>query len=159
MNVFYINTFVSSTVDVFQKELNVEFKKRSATLAHSTTPSFDTAILFGFTGFVKGQVVFSMNKDTARKITKGYLHINYLEFFETENIIHSTIGELGNMILGNVSIILAGANKVLDLTPPLVMHGENLTADFVKLPTITILLDSKYGTLEIKAAFVEDKKS
>ena len=74
--------------------------------------------------------------------------------YQQKKMIHDVLGEVANMISGMASIKLAGDNDKINITPPVVIRGEN-EFDFLKVPTIVVLLDSTIGSLEINIAFKE----
>ena len=75
--------------------------------------------------------------------------------FEQKKMLTSCVGELGNMISGKATIELAGANSIVEITPPTVVVGKINRIDFHEVPTISLIMDSTAGAVEINIAFLE----
>ena len=93
-----------------------------------------------------------MSADVGYAFARGMLP-NLLPVKQKE-LLHSILGEVANMISGQASIILAGDQDQINITPPLVVEGR-AEFDFLKVPTIVLTFDSTVGTLEVNIAFKE----
>ena len=150
----YASAFVRSAGDIFQKELNVSLKKRFANIKQSSSPGFPLSIIIGFvsSSSFKGQVVYSMSQDVGFAFARQMLPDPIPA--KRKEMLHSILGEVANMIPGRASIVLAGNQDKIDITPPLVIEG-NTKFDFLKVPTIVLVFDSTVGSLEVNIAFQE----
>ena len=111
------------------------------------------AIIIGFVAsFFKGQVVYSMDQEVGIAIAKKMMP-DMLPIQQKE-MMFSALGELANMISGKASIILAGNEERIDITPPLVARGD-VNFNFLKVPTTVLVCDSVLGALAINIAFQE----
>ena len=154
MKAEYANVFISSAVNVFKKELNIKMSRQSLIKKNAPMPGLPVCIILGITGHVRGQVVYSLDKSFAQDITHAMLP-NKLPN-ELKKYINSAVGEIGNMITGQASIEMAGQDKIINLTPPLVFSGNQIEFDFLQMPTISLRLLSEMGMLEINIAIMED---
>ena len=149
----YASIFIRSAVDVFNRELSVPLKKRSLNIKHSSKPSYPLSIVIGFVGTsVKGQVVYSMTEEVGVMFVKK-MFPNMLPVKQRE-MLDDILGEVANMISGKASIMIAGNDSMIDITPPIVITGES-NFHFLQVPTIVLILDSSLGSLEINIAFRE----
>lgn len=155
MNADYANPFIDSAVEVLQHELGIELKNRQLNLKQSPTPGYPIAIIIGLTGFLTGQIVYSLDQNFALEATKKMLP-NKLPA-EIKKLTNSAVSEIANMITGKASIVLAGKNELIHLTPPSVVTGSDINVDFLNLPTLVLQFDSLIGVLEINIAFRENK--
>jgi chemotaxis protein CheX len=155
MKVEYANVFVSSAMEVIQKEVGVHLSRMDLSKKGAPTPSRPISIIVGITGFIKGQVVYSMDNDFAYGVTRAMMPNNLP--INNKALVNSAISELANMITGKASIALAGGAEKLDLTPPAVLMASDLTIDFMVLPTLCLRLLSEIGILEINLALTEPK--
>ena len=147
----YTSIFIESAVDVFNQELSISLKKRSLNIRRSSKPSFPLAIVIGFVGAsTKGQVVYSMGKEMGIKFVKK-MFPNMLPIKQQE-MLYDILGEVANIISGKASVLIAGNDSQVDITPPLVITGDS-TFNFLKVPTAVVILDSVLGSLEINIAF------
>ena len=149
----YASVFIHSAVDVFNRELSVPLKKRSLNIKHSSKPSYPLSIVIGFVGAsIKGQVVYSMGKEVGEMFVKK-MFPNMLPAKRRE-MLDDILGEVANMISGKASIMIAGNDSMIDITPPIVITGES-NFHFLQVPTVVLILDSLLGSLEINIAFRE----
>ncbi len=149
----YAAVFIESAAVVFQHELATSLKKRAVSIKSNSKPVFPLSIIIGFVASsFKGQVVYSMGKDMGeaivRRMAPGLLPVQQKE------MIYSCLGELANMISGKASVIMAGTEEMIDITPPLVAINET-KFDFLAVPTIVLTLDSTLGAFTIGIAFQE----
>ena len=150
----YVKTFIASVTSIFSSEMGVTLKKRSATVRNSSKPAFQVVTIVGFVADTfKGQVVYSMSREFSEHIAKAMLPGKLP--VEQKKMLTSCVGELGNMISGKASIDLAGANSIVEITPPTVVVGEISKIDFYEVPTISLVMDSTVGALEVNLAFQE----
>lgn len=152
--IHYSQIFVDSAINIFRKELKIEvLKKRNIILKNSPIPSFYYAVIIGFMDkVIKGQVVYSMPDEFGKNIAKimmpGLLPVEY------KKLITESLGELANLISGYSTAKLSkDDSNPMEITPPVVLKGENIQFDFLKVPCICVVLDSTLGCLEINIAF------
>lgn len=153
MKAEYANVFVRSAVHVFQKELDITLTRNSLYKKNAPVPSLPVAIVIGITGSVRGQVVYSIDTDFALDI--AHVMVPNKLPSELKALMNSAVGEIANMVTGQASIALAGSENVINLTPPAVFSGRNMTVDFLEIPTVCLQMLSQMGVLEINIAFNE----
>ncbi len=153
MKAEHANPFITAAVQTFKKELNVDLKRSDLNVKEAPVPSKDVTIIIGVTGPVKGQVVYSMDNNVAEAITKSMLPGKLPA--EQKKLINSAVSEMANIITGQASIILAGDNNVIDITPPAVFLG-GVTMDFLSIQTICMTFISAIGSVEINIALTEE---
>jgi chemotaxis protein CheX len=151
MKAEYANIFIRSAVEVFQKEIGIRLSRRNLSTKNAPVPSLPVSIIIGITGFIRGQVVYSMDTSFAYNVAKGMLP-NRLPA-EIRRLVNSAVSEIANMITGKASIALAGEEEIIQLTPPAVFTGSDMLVDFLTLPTICLSLISEIGLMEINIAF------
>ncbi len=145
---------MNSAVNVLQKEANIQLKRRSLSVRKSSTPTFPLAIIIGFIGGgIRGQVVYSLSDDFIKTLTKAYKPD--LLPIRRKELTLSILCEVANMISGNATISLAGDDALISVTPPVVIQAQGMMMDFIKVPTVCLMLDSSGGSLEINIAFEE----
>lgn len=79
----------------------------------------DIGVLVGFTGHVFGRIIIQGETGTFSKMGE----VMYGMPLEGE-ILHSFVGELGNMVAGNASTLISNKGLKIDITPPTVMVGK-----------------------------------
>lgn len=147
------NVFIRSAIEVFKKEVHVQLTRKGLTTKNSPVPSMPISIILGITGHLRGQVVYSMDQNFAYGVAHAMLP-NHLPV-EIRKMENSAVSEIANIITGQASIALAGEIKTINLTPPVVLMGTDMTLDFLHIPTITLTFISEIGSLEINIALAD----
>jgi chemotaxis protein CheX len=153
MKAEWINPFISNAISVFEQMTSIKFEKSNLTLKEDPKPSNDISIIIGITGFIQGQVVYSLKDHTAYRIAQSIAPKSALKIDNA--LIESTIAEIANIITGRTTVQLSGEDKILHITPPTVIIGKDYSINFIKLKTISVSLSSRFGTLEVNVAIKE----
>jgi chemotaxis protein CheX len=103
-------------------------------------------IIIGVTGKVQGQVIYGMSLSTADKIASQMLGQTIRTF---DQLAASAIAELGNMITGNATSLLAEAGYQCDITPPSLMRGRNIKITTLAIPALVVPVETPFGQIEI----------
>lgn len=156
MKAEYANPFIRSAKLIFEKEVKINLSRKELIKKDKPSPTLPVSIVIGVTGPVRGQVVYSMDKDFAFSTAKAMMP-NMLPN-EVRKIINSAVSEIANMITGRASMEMAGENEMIDITPPAVFTGPGMRMDFLNIPTISLSFISEIGVLEINVALTEDKR-
>jgi len=155
MEVEYINPFIISAIDIFEKVAQIELKKSEVKLAEGTTPANEICIIFAVVGYLKGQVVYSFKQHTAQRVVSCMMPDSnpdkQAEYFE------SALGSLANMITGRATILLAGKEHIIQITPPIINIHNKKKVEYLNFPTIRANFSSRFGTLEINVALRVNK--
>ncbi len=155
MEVEYINPFIISAIDIFDKVAQIELKKSEVGLTKGTQPLNEICIIFGIVGYLNGQVVYSFKQHTAQRVVSCMMPDSnpekQAEYFE------SALSSLANMITGRATILLAGKKNIIQITPPIININNNKNTEYVNFPTIRANFTSRFGTLEINVALKINK--
>lgn len=138
MNIEYINPFIEASQTVLQQVANIEAKLGKVFLRSSPYKGEAVVIMVGITGKMRGQTIFTMSKETAFKIASAMMCGMQVE--ELNEISKSALSELTNMILGNAATLLYNKGIGIEITPPSLLLGENLSISQSKMQTICIPL-------------------
>jgi len=104
LNVEYINPFIEASRAVLKQIAGIDVKLGSISLKNSPYASDNIVILVGLTGKIRGQAIFSMNKNVALTAASGMM--GGLNLTELDEMSKSALSELTNMILGNTATLL-----------------------------------------------------
>ncbi len=150
MEVEFINPFIVGAVEVFEKIANIELKKSNVEIKKSSAPTNEIVIVFGVVGYVEGQVVYSFKRHTAERV------VNFMMPDSPQDKINmyfeSALGSISNMITGRATVLLAGKENVITITPPLIVIEKNIEVNYVDMLTVSASFSSRLGTLEINVA-------
>ncbi|MBI3394479.1 MAG: chemotaxis protein CheX [Spirochaetia bacterium] len=142
-----VSPFLESAVSVFRSLLKLELLRGKMTLRDTPAPTHDVAIVIDVKGSVKGRVVYSLNIETAYRLTKILLP----KVGENELILEyrDVIGEMANVMTGNAMSAFLKRGTELDMSTPLVIDTRMKQHRFDSGRTISLNLYSKVGMLEV----------
>ena len=154
MKAQWVNPFIANAISVIEQLANIKFEKTDLTVKEDTTPTNEVSIIIGITGFIQGQVVYSLKEHTAQRIAQAVRPNESVKV--DSDFIESSIAEIANIITGRATIELSGEDKILLITPPSVVMGKDYSISFLKLKTISVSLGSRFGTIEVNIAIKEN---
>jgi chemotaxis protein CheX len=146
----FINPFLEAATIVFRDVLQTELIRGKIGIKDSPAPSHEIAIIVGVIGSFSGEVVYSLNYDSAYKIS-GKL-VPGMPIEDIKNEYKDMMGEIANMTTGNAMNIFASAGQSIEITTPNIVESKSTTIKFNKKPTLQINLYSKFGRLEVNVA-------
>jgi len=86
---------------------------------HIETPGI--VCIIGIIGDLKGNAIFAMHEDCAKKIASDMM--GGMEIDEFDETAQSAIAELGNMLAANACTELSVVGMSVDVSTPTLMHG------------------------------------
>ncbi|MGD9155392.1 MAG: chemotaxis protein CheX, partial [Bacillota bacterium] len=101
----------------------------------------------------KGQVLYSMTEQTAKKLAETMLM--GMPVTEFDELCKSAISELGNMITGNAASELSNAGINCIITPPSLVMGNNVMVSFKDAQILIIPLITDFGEFTIYVALTD----
>lgn len=153
MNAELINSFIKASKDIIVQMAGVQSETGSVYVKEKTFPSMNVAIMIGITGDFKGQALISMEKNVGLKIASNMM--GGLPVADLDDIAKSAISELGNMILGNAATLLYNQGIKIDITPPSLLVGDNLSVSITSMKTLCVPLKTEHGLIEFDIAVKE----
>lgn len=154
MNVEYINPFIEASQSVLMMMTGNKPTLGKVYLKKVPFPSDDIAVIVGLTGRIRGQMVISLNTDTALTVASAMM--GGVALAELDEISKSAIAELGNMIMGNTATILSSRGIGIEITPPSLLVGQNMVITPAHMRTICVpLILSGEKSIEINVSLEE----
>jgi len=111
------------------------------------------SIVIGVTGAIEGQAVYGMSLVTATRLAaamSGTLEMTFNEMAA------SAIAELGNMISGQATTLLAESGHNCNITPPTIIKGRDIEL-CMSTPALVVPLYIDCGKIEINVALKENE--
>jgi chemotaxis protein CheX len=148
MKAEYINPFLESARIVIEQMINIRPTTGQLGIKDIKFVEKYIWIQIGITGQMQGDIVFGLHEVVALKLVSAMMGGFVLT--EMDEMGHSAISELGNMISGNASTMLYNQGVRVDITPPKVVQSVT-AAGFIpkKALTIPLIIDG-IGELEIQ---------
>ena len=107
-------------------------------------------LIVGITGEAEGRVLFDMTPESAVRIAEA---MNGETTSELNRLGQDTLAELASMIAGRAITILNDAGHQLQVSPPTLLIGDNVTISNFKLETLVVPLGTAYGDVVVNVAF------
>ncbi|MCL2169838.1 MAG: chemotaxis protein CheX [Defluviitaleaceae bacterium] len=123
MKVEYINPFLTGTQKTLSGLCGYEGKLGKAFMKTGPYKPSDVAVIIGFSGDLKGEVVYSMSEECGI-----YLASKFMVGFDVNQMCEmaqSSIMELANMISGNAANALFSLELKVNITPPTYIRGSS----------------------------------
>jgi len=120
---------ISAVKDVMETMVFMDMSPSEPTQPEGTSLAGDVVSTLGFTGTENGIFVTSVGMDLARKITANMLGMEEEEI-QDKSEISDAMGELTNMIAGNVKVLWSDEGWEMEISVPVVMAGKELEARF-----------------------------
>lgn len=139
MDVKIINPFIETVAEIMpqlgfeniiQKGINVKSKRLVAS---------GVVLTIGIVGDKKGNIVYSIDMDGAKKIASTMMMGMPVE--ELDEMAKSALSELSNMLTANASIKLSNEGINVDISVPTLMYGDNMELNMNKEHIICVEFD------------------
>lgn len=156
MRAKHINVFIKSAMDIFQKTLGIDLLRTDIVKQDSPFPNKNMSVIIGINGFMRGQVVYSMDSNFTSHLAHTLLpNILPLEIRKMKN---SSIRKLAMMITENASLALSSNVNQLVLSPPIVMTAEDENLPLLQIPTTRVIFLSTVGEIEMNIALIKERR-
>lgn len=154
MNVEHINPFIEASKTVMKTVANIDISLGRVYLKTSPYSSETLVVVVGLMGELRGQVIFSMDKNVAFKIASAMMM--GMSITKLDEMSKSAIAESTNMILGNAATLFYNRGINIQITPPSLMMGNNIQISTPNMKILSIpLILSTGGKIEMDIALAE----
>lgn len=141
MDVSYVNPFIKSTIETFNKMLNIDCSAGKLSLKNNEVHTYDITGVIGLSGEAAGSICLSFPQEIAFKAVSALLGVQITAMSDD---VTDGIGELVNIVAGNAKQYLT--NYKLSISLPKVIVGNNLSTASVRgVPTIVVPILSSLG--------------
>ncbi len=149
LDVNNINPFLQSTISVFQTVTQMTLKVGKPALADFSFLKPTYTITVGVVGEMKGQAVLAMEVENAKVIASKMMF--GMPVSELDEMACSALNELSNMIMGNTATVFSTQGKIIDITPPISLIGNDLKiqSDIQPIKVPLLLEDKEFIELYI----------
>jgi chemotaxis protein CheX len=135
VDVKVINAMLRSMVKVFNETINTKVEMGKPQISKELAKGYDLVTVVGFNGNLSGNLVYGFSSELGISIVSKMMGMPYDKLDE---LAMSAIGELGNMVSGNIAMNLEQIGKPIDITPPSVILGKeiqvNVEGVILKIP-------------------------
>lgn len=125
LDVKHINPFLQSSISVIEMTTQTKLAVGKPSVAKLIFPEETFILQVGVTGVLKGQVLLVMSEASAKMMASKMMMGMPVETLD--EMACSALGELSNMIMGNTATLFSTQGILMDITPPISLHGKNLS--------------------------------
>ena len=149
MRAEFINPFLQAASEVLEAELGSPPLRGPVGLQRSSYTTDDVTAVVAVAGQVAGLVLVVMTEVTARAIVSQMMG---QEFAELDELAQSGIGEIGNVITGRATVLLAEAGYPSNVAPPMLIVGRGTLVSTLDMQRLVIPLETALGRVEVQVA-------
>ncbi len=143
VSVELINPFISAAQSVLRDLAQISTKMGKPYLKKPEYEGQVVSIIVGITGELRGQVILTLTEEVACQIASHMMM--GMPVPELNDMSRSAVSELANMILGNTATIFSTKGITVDITPPNLCIGSNMSFTVSDSKTICVPLDYEDG--------------
>lgn len=138
MDVKYVNPFIQSFNSVMPQLgfNNVRIGKMGA--KKKDLVDTGVVIILGIVGDVKGNVVYTLSVDSAKRIASTMMMGMPIEQFD--DMAKSALQELTNMLTANAATFFSNIGITIDISTPTLLQGENISIKMNSEPVLCVQL-------------------
>jgi chemotaxis protein CheX len=122
MDVNYINPVLGAFMTVLPQLGLADVQRKGVSVKGRYIESPGVMIIVGIVGDIKGNIIYGMTIDDARKIASTMMMGMPVNDFD--DLAQSAISELTNMLTANVATNFSVDNIIINISTPTLMHGE-----------------------------------
>lgn len=122
MVVNYINPIIASFENVMPQLGFSDVRRKDVSIKGRLIESPGVVIIIGLMGDIKGNIIYSMVTEDAKKIASTMMMGMPVNDFD--EMAQSAISELVNMLTANVATNFAEENITINISTPTLVHGE-----------------------------------
>jgi chemotaxis protein CheX len=122
------NDLLESASASVKQVLQIPFQMEEPNLYHAQSLHTEIGVLINFTGEMEGRLLIDGGTETF-----GALGASMFGMALEGEMLHSFVGELANMVAGNICSFISNKGWKVDITPPTILIGEMKWFDSVKV--------------------------
>lgn len=144
-----LEPFVEAARDVLAQELGVEVTPGKLALATGAATTLDVTVVIGITGRLTGIAMYGMPATMALAVLAKMLGAPLTEL---DDMALSGIAELGNVITGHATTLLAGMGLTCEVSAPMLLVGAGSRLSTASIKRLVIPLSTEVGTMQAQVA-------
>lgn len=151
MDVKHVNPFIEAFATVIPQLGFKTVKKGNLSMKNSELLSSGVVIVVGIVGAIKGNVVYSVAMEDAKKIASSMMM--GMSVNEFDEMAQSALAELANMLTANAATYFSGLGISIDISTPTLLYGENISLKMSSNQVLCVQLLADDIPIEINIAF------
>ncbi|NFH79994.1 chemotaxis protein CheX [Clostridium botulinum] len=153
MDVNNINPILDAFTNVMPQLGLGDVKKIGVSLKGRFIESPGVIIIIGLIGDIKGNIIYTMNEDDAKKIASAMMMGMPVDEFN--ELAQSAISELVNMLTANASTNFSNNDVNVDISTPTLIHGK-FTANSSSDKVVCISMEVNECIIDVNISLVKN---
>lgn len=145
-----INPFIESITEILPQLGFESIIQKGVSYKPKKIIASGIVLMLGIVGDKKGNVVYSIGKEDAKKIAS--IMMMGMPVDELDDMAKSALSELSNMLTANASINFSNESIAVDISPPTLLYGEDMELSMSKDMVLCVEFDIDGIKLEINVA-------
>ena len=142
-----VKPFIDAVVSVLPMLGLTDIKRGNAAVKDKLATAKEVTVLIGLSQDIRGNVAYGLSDECARNIASTMM--GGMPVPQFDEMAQSAISELVNMVTANAATNLESLGKSVNISPPTLITGENITARISQVQTLAIEFVSSAGTIEL----------
>jgi chemotaxis protein CheX len=138
-----ITNLLNGMLEAVTHVLPMSMHRESPTLVQAPIQHVEMGVLVGVTGYARGRLLVAGSPSMFSAIAERMFGVSL-----SGEMLESFVGELGNMIAGNMSTKLSVEGHSVDITPPTVMVGDTRLSGFRTAISVPLTLED-IGAIQV----------
>lgn len=151
MDIKYINPFMESFSTVMPQVGFSSVTKGNLSVKNKELISSGVIIIVGIVGAIKGNVVYVIDMESAKKIASTMMM--GMPVAELDDMAKSALSELTNMLTANAATFFSQLEIPIDISTPTLLHGENVTVEMSSNKVLCVQLLADGIPFDINISF------
>lgn len=154
MHLTIYNSFIEIAVTVIEKETGIQPQKGKLYVNRNALLSDEVNVLIGITGKAIGNIIYSMDIQTATGIASRMMEEDLTEI---NDLVKSSIAELANVITGRGAKELENRGYPITISPPILLLGKGTSIENLDIPRVDIPLIFNSPQVAVPIVFGDGK--
>lgn len=150
MDVNHVNPFISAFTSVIPQLGFHTVRKGRLSAKGKELQSSGVIIVVGIVGAIKGNVVYTIEMEDAKKIASSMMM--GMPVNELDDMAQSALGELTNMLTANAATCFADLGISIDISTPTLLHGKNISLKMSSSQVLCVQLFADDIPIEVNIA-------
>ena len=151
MDVNHVNPFMESFLNVMPQLGFSKVEKGQLSVKGKDHLSSGVIIIVGIVGAIKGNIVYSIDIENAKKIASTMMM--GMPVIELDEIAKSALSELTNMLTANAATRFSVLGIPIDISTPTLLHGNDISLKMSSNQVLCIELLADNIPIEVNIAF------
>lgn len=151
MDVTHVNPFIESFMKVMPQLGFAEVRKGGLGVKGQDLTCSGIIILVGIVGALKGNVVYRIDAEHAKKIASTMMMGMPVE--QLDDMARSALSELSNMLTATAATEFAGLGISIDISTPTLLSGDNISVKMSSKQVLSVELLANDTPVEVLISF------